>query len=311
MDPQTEPPTACCSPIDKDGDIFMRKRIALLGSRCVGKSALASRCALGHFTNEYTPTFEDMYLWRTKIDEVPYEVMIIDTDAQDGHSLFGPHFTVGIDGYILVYSVRSLTSFQLIKRINESLMTILNVIKPKGCEEVPRILIGNQCDILDDRRVPHDLAAAYAADINIPYFETSAATGINVCDSFAEILRIIDYNWRYRYLLPENESNINCVSIESDEMLHPTSVASKNGDTENTCKSSSKCGANKSTPSSSTQLRNTIDVRPFATEGSISPRDNSCAPSVTAAMKKLDAPARLAVSADDSLHPPSNSCHLQ
>lgn len=200
-------------PLDANNDVFyIRKRLAVLGAHHSGKSALACQCAHGMFNPRYVPTFEDTYIWRTIIDHVPYEVTIIDTEGQDGHSFFGSHFTVGVDGYVLVYSVCDSTSFEAVKTINKNLMRILSVSKPVGCQEVPRVLVGTMVDDLESRCVPYDIVAEYAAQLGIPYIETSVVGKLNVPEAFAEVVRVIVANWRRSHILSNDETIANLIS---------------------------------------------------------------------------------------------------
>lgn len=204
-------------------DIFyIRKRLALLGAHYTGKSALANYCAHGTFNPKYIPTFEDVYIWRTLIDHIPYEVTILDTEGRDGRSLFGSHFTIGVDAYILVFSVCDPGSFEAVKTINRNLMRILGVTKTNGCQEVPRIIVGTKIDDLENRCVPYDVVAEYAAHLEVPYIETSAVGGFNVPEAFAEAIRIIVANWRRSHILSNDETLANLLSsYENNSSYNP------------------------------------------------------------------------------------------
>lgn len=194
---QSRAPVApSCVPIgtEQAPPFVIRKRIALLGGRGVGKSALTIQCAQNRFEADYMPTFEETYQWTPVIDGINYDVTIVDTDGQDETSFYGLQYTIGIDAYILVFSVRDYASFELLKGINDKLLDTLNVIEP---DEIPRILIGNQVDIAHEREVATVVAERFAAELNIPYFETSAMTRLNVNKAFMCILQIVDQNLRY------------------------------------------------------------------------------------------------------------------
>jgi GTPase SAR1 family protein len=64
---------------------------------------------------------------------------------QDEYSLFQKHYAIGIHGYILVYSVTSKKSFEMVKIINDKLLNSL------GTEKVPRVLVGNKTDLRHER----------------------------------------------------------------------------------------------------------------------------------------------------------------
>lgn len=192
-----------------DGDVILddgaqegfrvRKRIAILGSRGVGKSALAIMCTNKHFEANYLPTLEDVYMWRPTVDGVRYDVTIIDNEGQDGTTPFGPQCTIGVDGYLLVFSVADSASFDAVKVVNERLLRTLNVLKMTGTSEVPRILVGNFQDVGDNRAVSQHAAEKYAKYLDIPYMEASASTGHNVPKLFIALLHIIEQNLQNSY----------------------------------------------------------------------------------------------------------------
>lgn len=171
----------------------IRKRIAVIGGHGVGKTALCRRCTRGTFEGGYSPTFEDMYRWRERIDGKYFDISILDTGGIDEYSMLGLHYTIGVDGYILVFSLRDLSTLHIIQLINSKLLHTLNALKHKGTSEIPRILVGNHCD---DAVNPNVAAQAkqFAANYDIPYVETSACTGHNVPHIFMSIIRIIQFN---------------------------------------------------------------------------------------------------------------------
>ena len=75
------------------------------------------------------------------------------------------------------------------------------MLKVKSCsdsntidnlENIPLILVGNKCDLTDQRKVSEDMARDCARQWNVPYIETSAKTRHNVQKVFFDILLMID-----------------------------------------------------------------------------------------------------------------------
>lgn len=52
---------------------------------------------------------------------------------------------MGIHGYVLVFSVTSRKSFEMIKILNEKILNAL------GTEKVPRVIVGNKTDLILER----------------------------------------------------------------------------------------------------------------------------------------------------------------
>ncbi|CAN8063715.1 unnamed protein product [Agarophyton chilense] len=181
-------------PPPPDSPFRQRRSIAVLGARGVGKSAFTIQCVSGVFEPEYMPTCEDTFLWTTTVDGTSYDLTIVDADGQDEFPDFGQQYTIGVDAYVLMFSVLHEHTFKVIKRVHDKLLDTLLVLNRNGTAELPRILVGNQVDDTQRRRVPQKVAQDYADHNGIPYYETSALTGENVKDVFVRLLRIIYAN---------------------------------------------------------------------------------------------------------------------
>ncbi|KAF6005309.1 hypothetical protein F1559_004263 [Cyanidiococcus yangmingshanensis] len=163
------------------------RRIAVLGARGVGKSALTIRFCEGTFPESYLPTIEDTYqaTLRGHDDEV-YALEIVDTAGQDEYSSLGAQVTIGIDGYVLLYSVRDASSFEMIRYIYQRLVATL------GGDQIPKILVGNQIDESLDREVDYEEGIQVAESIGAAFCECSARTGTNVVEVFRILLDEIE-----------------------------------------------------------------------------------------------------------------------
>jgi GTPase KRas protein len=95
----------------------------------------------------------------------------------------------------LVYSITSRASF-------ESLSTFHNqILRVKDVENFPVVIIGNKCDLEQDREVPQTEAKQFADSIGSPFFEVkiivfdtpkaSAKTRVNVEECFNQVVREI------------------------------------------------------------------------------------------------------------------------
>jgi len=157
-------------------------KLVILGKSLVGKSALTYRYINDQFPKEHDTTIEDQYKVDTTIDGVNCLLEILDTAGQDDYqSMLETWINFG-SGFLLVYSIDDLESFNEIKKKYEKVVLI------KGNEPYSCILVGNKCDLDNDlRKVKKSEAEDFANSKKIPFLETSALNRINVKECFAKV----------------------------------------------------------------------------------------------------------------------------
>jgi len=128
--------------------ITVHRKIALLGFRAVGKTSLTNALVSGTFTDTYDPTIENTHHKMIRFRTVHFDTDIVDTAGLDEYSRLSRNASVGVHGYILVFSIISRQSFERIKQINESLLREYGDAK-----DVPRVLVGCMQDLEDQRQV--------------------------------------------------------------------------------------------------------------------------------------------------------------
>jgi len=75
-------------------------------------------------------------------------------------------------GFLLVFAINDLETF-------EALNSKVKRIQKNEAEKLPIVLVGNKCDLQDDRKVTIQQAQDFAKSIKAPYYETSALTDFN------------------------------------------------------------------------------------------------------------------------------------
>jgi len=89
-------------------------------------------------------------------------------------------------GFLLVFSITSLASLQELSEIRDQ------IIRIKDDPSIPIVLVGNKCDLEEDRAVSRGRAFAVSqAWGNAPYYETSARRRNNVDECFRDLCRQI------------------------------------------------------------------------------------------------------------------------
>uniref|UniRef100_A0A674D9V8 GTP-binding protein Rheb n=1 Tax=Salmo trutta TaxID=8032 RepID=A0A674D9V8_SALTR len=104
------------------------RKIAILGYRSVGKSSLTIQFVEGQFVDSYDPTIENTFTKMITINGQEYHLQLVDTAGQDEYSIFPQTYSIDINGYILVYSVTSNKSFEVVQVIHEKLLDMVGKI---------------------------------------------------------------------------------------------------------------------------------------------------------------------------------------
>ncbi|XP_007649524.1 GTPase RhebL1 isoform X4 [Cricetulus griseus] len=112
-----------------------------------GKTSLAHQFVEGEFLEGYDPTVENTYSKTVTLGKDEFHLHLVDTAGQDEYSILPYSFIIGVHGYVLVYSVTSLHSFQIIKSLYQKLH------EGHGKTRLPVVLVGNKADLSPDRCV--------------------------------------------------------------------------------------------------------------------------------------------------------------
>lgn len=103
-----------------------------------GKSSLAVRFVDGHFVDSYYPTIENTFSKTIRYKGQDFATEIVDTAGQDEYSILNSKHFIGIHGYMLVYSVSSLPSFEMVQVIREKILS--HLVRASGSPRWPRLL---------------------------------------------------------------------------------------------------------------------------------------------------------------------------
>jgi len=167
------------------GDILRKRKIAVLGSRSVGKSSLVIQFIENHFVESYYLPIEATFQKSVNYKGVEYECDIIDTAGQDEYSILNSKHAIGIHGYVLVYSVNSRNSFDMIQIVYDKIIDFC------GMNEIPCVIVGSKTD-LEARQVKPKEGEELAKVNKAAWVETSAKNDVNVGKVFELCLAEIE-----------------------------------------------------------------------------------------------------------------------
>lgn len=153
-------------------------KMAVLGKSLVGKSALTYRFISNKFPTEHDTTIEDQYKVSKVIDSVKCRLEILDTAGQDDYQSMLDSWIAFSEGFILVYAIDDVESFDTVKRKYD------RIIKTKTIDSYSVIIVGNKCDLENKRKVSKDEAQAYCKSIGVEFLEVSSLQKINVTETF-------------------------------------------------------------------------------------------------------------------------------
>jgi len=148
----------------------------------VGKSAVTIQFTEGHFAEPYSPTIENTFQKLIRHKGVEYQTDILDTAGQDEYQIFHTRYAMGIHGYILMYSIVSRRSFDMVSTIRDKL---LNAV---GTEDIPHVLVGNKNDLVHEREVGAEEGQRLADEWGVPFIESSAKFNSNVEEVFRKLI---------------------------------------------------------------------------------------------------------------------------
>jgi GTPase SAR1 family protein len=95
---------------------------------------------------------------------------------QDEYSRLSRNASLGVHGYILVFSLVSRHSFERIGQVNDSLLTTLG-----DAPDVPRVLVGSMKDLEEQRQVSHQVSGFQTCSLPEPRYRS--LTDVESCDT--------------------------------------------------------------------------------------------------------------------------------
>uniref|UniRef100_A0A667GIJ1 GTPase RhebL1 n=1 Tax=Lynx canadensis TaxID=61383 RepID=A0A667GIJ1_LYNCA len=132
------------------------------------KTSLAHQFVEGEFLEGYDPTVENTYSKIVTLGKDEFHLHLVDTAGQDEYSILPYSFIIGVHGYVLVYSVTSLHSFQVIESLYQKLH------EGHGKTRLPVVLVGNKADLSPDREVQAVEGKKLAESWGATFMESSA-----------------------------------------------------------------------------------------------------------------------------------------
>ncbi|XP_051626138.1 ras-related protein Rab-10-like isoform X1 [Manacus candei] len=166
-------------------------KIVMAGESCVGKTSIVRRYTepdsppTGTPATSYLATIGiDFKVKLVMFNDTRVKLQIWDTAGQERFHTLSTSYFRGAQGFVLVYDITNLKSFQ-------SITMWMQDIYEKAGDEVDVILLGNKCDKESERVVPKQKGEKIAWEYGIPFFETSAKDNVNIEHAFSLLTKEI------------------------------------------------------------------------------------------------------------------------
>ena len=163
-------------------------KLYLLGNSTVGKTSLVYKYIKNEFRNHYLSTigFENTFKDIVLDNGERVKINFHDTAGQEKYRSLAFNSIKSASGVILMYDITNKDSFKSIPQ------WISSIRQHKG-EDFPIVLIGNKCDLKEEREIKTEEGNDLANKYGFLFFETSSKEGINIKESILElVLKIVD-----------------------------------------------------------------------------------------------------------------------
>lgn len=146
---------------------------------------------------------------RVVIDNQPCLLDILDTAGQEEYTALREQWIRDGEGFVLVYSINSRSSFIRIKKFHQQILRVKesahsvpaypnsHPIKTPNAAEVPIVLVGNKADRVTEREVATKEGVQLAHELGVQFMEASAKDCYNVEKAFYDVVRLLRHQQQH------------------------------------------------------------------------------------------------------------------
>jgi small GTP-binding protein len=179
-------------------------KVIIVGNSNVGKTSVLQRYVNGKPPDaQHKVTlgvdFQIKTLVLSELNGIVVKMQVWDTAGQERFQSMTKNFWNGAKGAVVVFALDDRKSFDALE---SNWLPSIKECVGTGCEYT--ILVGNKCDVPDERRcIARADAEAFAKKHVLDYIETSALTNANVSDMFYHFCLRMARRVHERHLLEE------------------------------------------------------------------------------------------------------------
>ena len=195
---------------NKNYDVLFK--IILIGDSSVGKTNILSRFIRNEFDENSKSTIGVEFGTKNfNLNDKIIKAQIWDTAGQERYRSITSVYYKGAQGCLLVYDITKKPTFENIDKW-------ISDLKNSGDENLSIILIGNKCDLENERKVTKEEAKEKAQFYKLAFIETSALNGTNIEKAFELLLNDIYIKYSQ---IPKKQKNLlmntNTVDISEEK----------------------------------------------------------------------------------------------
>ncbi|XP_053549457.1 ras-related protein Rab-3B [Bombina bombina] len=160
-------------------------KLLIIGNSSVGKTSFLFRYADDTFTSAFVSTVGIDFKVKTVYrNEKRVKLQIWDTAGQERYRTITTAYYRGAMGFILMYDITNEESYNAVQ-------DWATQIKTYSWDNAQVILVGNKCDLEDERVVAPEMGKQLADQLGFEFFEASAKENIQVKQVLERLVDII------------------------------------------------------------------------------------------------------------------------
>ena len=160
--------------MEPESDFDYTIKLLVVGDSSVGKTNFISMFIENKFNQAYmTTSGMDLRTSSIEVKNKKIRVQLWDTAGQEKYRAITKNLFLKVQGVLVVYDITNENSFTNLK-------TWVKSIKEECGKSMQMIIVGNKCDLNDQRVIDKQKALEYAEEEKVEYIETSSKTGENV-----------------------------------------------------------------------------------------------------------------------------------
>jgi small GTP-binding protein len=161
--------------MDQNSNVSVKLNIFFLGDSKVGKTSFLTKYVNNSFKEDNLSTIGiDFVIKKIELENgKEITLKFFDTAGQENYRALSFNLLKSADGIFLMYDITNIKTF-------DEINTWIKNIKDIKEDNFPIVLIGNKCDLQEERIVDKEEGQKLAQKNGFPFLETSCKEGTNI-----------------------------------------------------------------------------------------------------------------------------------